>query len=91
MNKWVFAVLLCAQWMFLTLILNILAEPSSLLALLCIGIAALVIWLISIPVSRIRVQRDFDRAAFVQNGVLSLNAAVLLILYALRIWLSYAI
>ena len=91
MNKRLFAVLLCAQWIFFTLILKILARPSALYALLCIGIHALVLWLISIPVSRIRAQRGFDRAAFMQNGVLSLNAAVLLILYALRIWLSYAI
>ncbi len=91
MKKWVFFVLLCVEWLFGTSILKILFFHSCIYALLMIGINALLVWICGILICKKLFHKEFDTVAFMQNGVLTLNAVVLLVLYILSWMLYYAI
>lgn len=91
MKKWVFLVLLCVEWLFGTIILKSLFFHSCIYALLMIGINVLLVWVFGILICKKLFHKEFDYVAFMQNGVLALNAVDLLVLYILSFMLYYAI
>lgn len=91
MKKSVLIILLCVEWLFGTIILHILFKPSCIYALLMIGINALLVWICGILICKKLFHKEFDYTAFMQNGVLTLNAVELLVLYILSVMLYYAI
>lgn len=91
MKKLTFGILLCTEWIFGTVILEILLKPSYIYSLLMIGINALLVWVAAVPICRLILRRKTDTAAFMKNGILTLNAAVLLVMYILKMMIVLAI
>ncbi len=91
MKKAVLIILLCVEWLFGTIILKTLFKPSFIYALLMIGINALLLWKCCIPICQRIFHKKIDNKAFMQNGILILNAVELLLLYVFSVILYYAI